>query len=465
MRRIFLFRLINLLNLCHAVFKAMRLCAMIFQRCYVTVLVQCRRFISIIKKTIGLNPTYDKKMAIILGGNRIMEINETNKIWGIVKEIEYGESMSKVVIEYDGGELISIIPTDTVNVLCLQSGSDITALVKATDVMIINGGVTKNKCVLGFFVEWFGEDRSSYNDLVKNASLIDTIIPFWATLEEDGSLKNRGGNDHDSVVQYAHRHEITAILMINNANQKNPNKGLHAILANPLLCKAAIENIKKFIDQHDLDGINIDFELVPASDRDKLTAFISELSRRLKPEGYIVSIAVFPKHNEENEIAVAYDYAQLAQYVDGIALMTYDYHADWSGPGPIADIRSVETDLQYALTLIPKNEVYLGVAGYGYDWSKKGVKSLEYREIRNLINRFHVDVVWDNASKSPHFDYNGVDGTYHQVWFEDRRSLKYKIDLVNKYDIQGIAFWKLGDEDPAFWQVVKNHLNQQYEEE
>lgn len=56
-----------------------------------------------------------------------------------------------------------------------------------------------------------------------------------------------------------------------------------------------------------------------------------------------------------------------------------------------------------------------------------------------------------------HFSYT-EDGLTHQVWYEDSRSLKYKVDLVNDYDIAGIAIWKLGDEDPDFWQVIKNNL-------
>lgn len=112
--------------------------------------------------------------------------------------------------------------------------------------------------------------------------------------------------------------------------------------------------------------------MVPAGDRDNLSAFIRELAARFKPQGKIVSIDVFPKHNEENDVATAYDYKQFGQYADRIILMTYDYHAGWNGPGGIADIRSVEADLKYALTMMPKNKVYPGIAGYGYDCSSKG---------------------------------------------------------------------------------------------
>lgn len=315
-----------------------------------------------------------------------------------------------------------------------------------------------NKEVIGFYAEWWGTDTSSYNDLAKHTDAIKTIAPFWATLHNDGSLSNRGGDDHASVVKYANNNNITTLLMINNDKQNSQDNGVHEVLANPSLRAAAIANVEAYIKKYNLNGINIDFEMVPASDRDNLTAFMRELSAKLKPQGYIVSIDVFPKHNEENDVAAAYDYEQLAQYADKIILMTYDYHGGWSDPGAVADLPSVERDLKYALSKIPKTKLYLGVAGYGYDWSSKGTESLEYSAITKLVDRFGADVQWDEASKAPHFGYTGPDGVAHQVWYENSYSIKYKLDLVNKYDIAGIALWKLGEEDPASWQVIKDNL-------
>jgi spore germination protein len=315
--------------------------------------------------------------------------------------------------------------------------------------------LTGGKEMMGFYAEWWGTDTSSYTALAKNVDKIKTIIPFWGTIEADGSLTDRGGNDHASVVKYAHANNVKVLLMVNNAKQTGATAPIHTVLASPALRKTAINNIEAYIKKYGLDGINIDFEMVPAGDRDNLTAFMKELYARLKPQGYIVSIDVFPKTDENNDVSVAYDYGKLAQYADRIVVMTYDNHGMWSGPGPIADINWVENSLKYALKFIPKNKLYLGVAGYGYDWSSKGVESLEYKPIMDLAARFGSAVQWDEASKSPHFSYIGADGVRHEVWFENGRSVGYKLDLVNKYDIAGAALWKLGEEDPAFWQTVK----------
>lgn len=314
------------------------------------------------------------------------------------------------------------------------------------------------KEVVGFYAEWWGNDTASYNAMAKHKDSINTIAPFWATLNADASVTDRGGNDHAAVVKYTKANSIQTLLLVNNAKSTGAVKPVHTVLSNPSLRKKAIDNLEAFIKKYQMDGINIDFEEVPPGDRDNLTDFMRELYVRLKPQGYLVTIDVFPKHNESIDISKAYDYAKLAQYADKIMLMTYDYHGRWSGPGAVSDIVSVERDLQYALKFIPKHKVYLGIPGYGYDWSSKGVESLEYAPIQNLISKHAAKVEWDDASKSPYFRYTGTDGIKHEVWFENSYSLRFKLDLVNKYDIAGIALWKLGSEDQAYWPMIQSYF-------
>jgi len=315
------------------------------------------------------------------------------------------------------------------------------------------------KEVLGFYAEWWNGDEAPYTSLTSNANDLTTIIPFWATLQADGSISDRGGQDHAGVVKFAHQHNISALLLVNNAKNTSSNSTINTVLAHPALRKVAIDNLENYLKQYKLNGINIDFEALSPGDKNNLTAFMRELSARLKPEGYVISIDVMPKTDESDDVSIAYDYANLCRYADKIILMTYDNHADWSGPGPIAAIDWVENNLKYALNFIPKQKLYLGVAAYGYDWSDKGVESLEYQSTVDLTNNFNIDPTWDELSKSPHFSYTDSKAIHHDVWYENSYSIKYKLDLVNKYDIAGIALWRLGDEDPGYWPLFSDKLH------
>jgi spore germination protein YaaH len=329
--------------------------------------------------------------------------------------------------------------------------------------MILSGGglpSTEKKEVVGFYAEWYGTDTASYNDFKDHTDQIQTIAPLWATVHEDGTVSDSGGDDHQSVVNLAHQNQRAVYLLVNNATTGNTAVPIDTLLKNPDLRASAINNLEATIKKNNLDGVNIDFEMVPAADKDKLTTFMNELAARLKPQGYIISMDVFPKEDESNDASAAYDYAELSKYVDKIMLMTYDNHGAWSDAGPIAGISWDERCLKYALQFIPKNKLYLGIGGYGYDWSSKGAESLDYQAIANLAEKFESPILWDDKTESPHLSYKGADGVTHQVWFENGQSIGYKLDLMNKYDIAGIALWKLSEEDPAIWPVIKRKLSQ-----
>jgi molybdopterin-binding protein len=66
-----------------------------------------------------------------------MKISGRNQLKATVKEVVRGAVMAKVVLDYKGDELVSVITNDSVNDLDLKPGDKVTALVKATEMMVI----------------------------------------------------------------------------------------------------------------------------------------------------------------------------------------------------------------------------------------------------------------------------------------------------------------------------------------
>jgi molybdopterin-binding protein len=66
----------------------------------------------------------------------ISEINVRNQFRGTIKEIIDGPVVSEVDIETASGIVTSVITTRSVRDLGLQVGSEVIALIKATDVSI-----------------------------------------------------------------------------------------------------------------------------------------------------------------------------------------------------------------------------------------------------------------------------------------------------------------------------------------
>lgn len=64
----------------------------------------------------------------------------------------------------------------------------------------------------------------------------------------------------------------------------------------------------------------------PASDKEGFSMLVRELSGEFKPKGLLLSSAVSPN---KRVIDAGYDVPVVAEYLDWIAVMTYDYHGQW----------------------------------------------------------------------------------------------------------------------------------------
>jgi molybdopterin-binding protein len=65
-----------------------------------------------------------------------MPISARNQIKGTVTRITSGEAIANVEIDADGLRLVSSITVEAVAELGLEVGSEVTAIVKASDVLI-----------------------------------------------------------------------------------------------------------------------------------------------------------------------------------------------------------------------------------------------------------------------------------------------------------------------------------------
>lgn len=315
--------------------------------------------------------------------------------------------------------------------------------------------VSSSKLVLGYTTYYYSGDSSSYNSMTTNASSLDEIATDTYTTDGYGNIS---GLIPTNQITYANSNGIKTLAMITNNFDGSIAKTL---LESPSNRQALINNIENAINANGYKGVNVDLEGVYYYDRSYLTTFMSELYSALHPQGYYVTMAVPAKTSDSPTASWngAYDYAALSNYTDQIVLMTYDEHYPGGTPGPIASIGWVENVIKYALSVIPKDKLLLGVSAYGYDWSSNGTKAYGISGIYNLASTYGATIKWDSISQSPYFNYVDAAGVSHTVWFENAQSLNYKLDLVNSYNLSGIAIWRLGLENTDYWTNIKNKFN------
>jgi molybdopterin-binding protein len=66
-----------------------------------------------------------------------MPISARNQIKGVVTGITQGEAIANVVIDADGLRLVASITVEAVRELELGEGSEVTAIIKASDVLLL----------------------------------------------------------------------------------------------------------------------------------------------------------------------------------------------------------------------------------------------------------------------------------------------------------------------------------------
>lgn len=69
-----------------------------------------------------------------------MKLSARNKLSGTVSSINRGEAIANVALDVAGQRLVASITVEAVEELGLQEGSEVTAIVKASDVILAVGG-------------------------------------------------------------------------------------------------------------------------------------------------------------------------------------------------------------------------------------------------------------------------------------------------------------------------------------
>ena len=104
----------------------------------------------------------------------------------------------------------------------------------------------------------------------------------------------------------------------------------------------------------------------------------------------------------------------------------------------------------------------MGIPNYGYDWTlpfvkgESKAKALGNVEAVNLAAKYNAQIMYDEVSQAPYFNYYDENKKEHVVWFEDARSIQAKLKLVDEYKLRGASYWNVMKFFPQNWLVVNS---------
>jgi len=296
--------------------------------------------------------------------------------------------------------------------------------------------------------------------LLAHLNQIDVLSPAWYDANADGTITGYARRD---VIDAAHAGGVAIIPLVVNKDV-DPDVG-HAILSDPARRDALARNLVNEAKAYGYAGFQLDFEQIPWTDRDLLTALVQDCANAFHPAGLNLSIAVIPRLPGDDaasgtlldyfhQWSGAYDFAALAKAADFLSFMTYDEHNGVTPPGPVSGTPWMRRALEFSMQGVPPEKGTLGLPTYYHDWTGVGrLTSSSYADAMILAQAHAATPAFDGTEEEMHFGYNAF-GVHHELWIQSTDTLRRKLPLMYEYGLKGISVWRLGFEDPSFWNLI-----------
>ncbi|HIW35087.1 MAG TPA: glycoside hydrolase [Candidatus Paenibacillus intestinavium] len=306
------------------------------------------------------------------------------------------------------------------------------------------------------FMGWNGSSSvSTINQHVANTQGLDIDSPTWYYLDDaTGKLND---NSNAQLVKSMSEQDVDVIPLVHNQFDKEMTTAfLKDSVAQNVFITALIKSLKAI----NVKGLNLDFENISAKDRDAFTAFVIKLTEAAHKQKLTVSVDLMRGDVRWNH-NTAYDQAAIGKVVDYVMIMAYDEH--WTGSdeaGSVASMNWVEEGImQYLDYGIPRNKLILGIPFYVREWridaNGKLVdnRSITMKNIAAVIEENGAVSSFDAKSGQYKYTYQ-LNGYTHVFWAETQQTVIERIKLAKKYELAGIAAWRLGNEDASLWEAI-----------
>ena len=295
------------------------------------------------------------------------------------------------------------------------------------------------------------EANNTLDTLLPNAAESNIVAPTWYVLSDNAG--NFISYSDASYVAKAHAAGKKVFATLNNFDAgKVDAKALFSAAKHR---SALIENLIKDLKEKQIDGINVDIELLPEGAARDYLEFMRELSIACRTEELFLSVDCYVPYSYN----AYYNIKELGEICDYVVIMCYDEHyAGSEEAGSVSSLSYVERGIDESAAKMDKNRVIIALPFYTRVWitdanGKLRSEALSITKAKEWITEKNVPLEW----KEDIGQYYGViqDGNEKkEIWMEDEKSMEAKISLLREKGIQGVAAWKLGQEPQGFWSIL-----------
>lgn len=302
------------------------------------------------------------------------------------------------------------------------------------------------------------------NSIRQVGSLLTYLTPFAYRITENGTLDPI--NDQ-AIISAALAQNAVPMMSVTNFSATEAGTNLaHVVLNTPAYRENLLSDVIRIMREKGYRGLNIDFENVLPADRELYNHFLQQAVNHLHPLGYFVSTALAPKTSaaQPGLLYEAHDYEVHGRIADFVVLMTYEWGYRLGPPQAISPIYQMRRVVEYALSVMPAEKIFLGFQIYARDWilphiQGQAAETFSPKKAVERAVKYGAAIQYDPAAQAPFYRYIDEQSRLHEVWFEDARSAQAKFNMVKHNHLRGISYWALGPSFRQNWVLLEDNFS------
>lgn len=245
----------------------------------------------------------------------------------------------------------------------------------------------------------------------------------------------------EEIRQTAKEHGVKVLISL----QSDGQRGFATVIRDAALRQKVAEKAVQYVRDHQLDGVDVDFEIYDAVGPD-LLAFVKKL-HEVKDENMLQTCAVATWNAGQGYST------EWHKYFDYINLMAYDFTGGWAQEGQHSSFeQSVGLiDLWLNTLQAPASKLVLGLPFYGYSWDENiqvdASKAIRYHQILTAYPGQNVS------------EKDQVGRTY----YNGKPTIRKKCRYVGEHGLAGVMIWQIfqdaKEEQYSLLKVVGEEMN------
>lgn len=295
--------------------------------------------------------------------------------------------------------------------------------------------------------------NDTFDEMVNGTGTMNIICPTWFSFtDNEGNYTNYASK---SYIDKAHSRNMEVWAVVDNVNHPVDS---YEFLAPTSKRQRLVQSLMEKVDTYGIDGLNLDFELLPSETVEPYVEFMRELSIECRKRGVALSV-----DNYSPEGGANYGLAEQGRILDYVVIMGYDEHWGSGGvAGSVASIGFVERGIEAVVNNgVPADKIINGIPFYTRVWKTNGGSvtsdALGMDRTQEFIANNNITTTWD-ADACQNYGEKEMGGILYQVWIEDAQSIETKLNVMRNHDVAGVAAWQLGQENKSIWKTIDKYV-------